>query len=81
METPKKVVTGHGVDMEHFAPEGALPELPPRVLAVGRISPAKDPLTLLAAVSILRSRGVELHLDLVGAGLLELNQCWTPPAT
>lgn len=71
METPKKVVTGHGVDMEHFAPEGVLPELPPRVLAVGRISPAKDPLTLLAAVSILHSRGVELHLDLVGAGLLD----------
>ena len=71
METPKKVVTGHGVDMEHFAPGDVPPELPPRVLAVGRISPAKDPLTLLAAVSILLSRGVELHLDLVGAGLLD----------
>jgi len=71
LETPKKVVTGHGVDLAHFDPKGEAPEEPPRVLAVGRISPAKDPLTLLAAVSILRSRGRELHLDLVGAGLLE----------
>jgi glycosyltransferase involved in cell wall biosynthesis len=70
LETPKKVVTGHGVDVANFAPRGASPDSPPRILAVGRISPAKDPLTLLAAVSILRSRGRELHLDLVGAGLL-----------
>ena len=71
LETPKKGVTGHGVDMSHFDPRGEAPEEPPRVLAVGRISPAKDPLTLLAAISILRSRGLEVHLDLVGAGLLE----------
>jgi len=71
METPKKVITGHGVDLAHFDPREELPELPPRVLAVGRLSPAKDPLTLLAAISILRSRGKELHLDLVGAGLLD----------
>lgn len=71
LETPKKVVTGHGVDLSHFDPRGEDPEEPARVLSVGRISPAKDPLTLLAAVSILRSRGRELSLDLVGAGLLE----------
>ena len=70
LETPKRVVTGHGVDVANFDPGGVSPDSPPRILAVGRISPAKDPLTLLAAVSILRSRGRELHLDLVGAGLL-----------
>ena len=71
LDTPKKVITGHGVDLAHFDPRGIAPEDPPRILAVGRISPAKDPLTLLAAASILRSRGRELHLDLVGAGLLD----------
>lgn len=71
LETAKKVITGHGVDLSHFDPGGEEPEQPPRILSVGRISPAKDPLTLLAAVSILRSRGRELSLDLVGAGLLE----------
>ena len=70
LETPKRVGTGHGVDVANFDPGGVSPDSPPRILAVGRISPAKDPLTLLAAVSILRSRGRELHLDLVGAGLL-----------
>ncbi len=71
LETPKKVITGHGVDLAHFCPQGEDPQEPPRILAVGRISPAKDPLTLLAAVSILRSRGREVCLDLVGAGLLD----------
>lgn len=71
LETPKKIVTGHGVDVAHFDAGGVAPEEPPRILAVGRISPAKDPLTLLAAVAILRSRGLAVELDLVGAGLLE----------
>ena len=75
VDTPKKVVTGHGIDLEHFCPAprggpgGALPEGPPRILAVGRITPAKDPLTLLAAVSILVSRGYDLHVDLAGPTL------------
>jgi len=67
--TAKRVVTGHGIDLEHFTDRGEAPERPPRLLSVGRLTPAKDPLTILAALSILVSRGLDVHLDLVGAGL------------
>lgn len=69
--TPKRVVTGHGIDLAHFDPRGHQPAVPPRVLSVGRMTPRKDPLTVLSALSILASRGRELELDWVGAGLTE----------
>jgi len=69
VETPKRVVTGHGIDVSHFDPRAEDPAVPRRLLSVGRLTPAKDPLTLLAAFSILISRGHDLYLDLVGAGL------------
>ena len=37
---------------------------PPRFLTVGRLTPAKDPLTILAAVSILVSRGHDVSLEI-----------------
>ena len=73
IETDKRIVTGHGIDLAHFSQRvdgrAMEPEGPPRILAVGRITPAKDPLTLLAAVSILVSRGYDLHVDLAGPTL------------
>lgn len=72
VDTPRKVVTGHGIDLEHFAGgDSALPEVPPRLLSVGRLTPSKDPLTLVRALAILRERGYDVELDLVGAGLVE----------
>ncbi len=70
VDTPKRVITGHGVDLAHFA-AGAAPSQPPRLLSVGRLSPAKDPLTLLDALALVRAgeRGRELVLDWVGGGL------------
>ncbi|MFT5049096.1 MAG: glycosyltransferase involved in cell wall biosynthesis [Chlamydiales bacterium] len=69
VDTPKRVVTGHGIDLRHFDGLSEPPATPLRLLSVGRLTPAKDPLTLLAAFSILIARGHDLHLDLVGAGL------------
>jgi len=69
IETPKRVVTGHGIDVQHFSPRDQNPVHPPRLLSVGRLTPAKDPLTVLTALSLVRSRGVEVGLDWVGSGL------------
>lgn len=66
---PNKVVTGHGIDLAHFDPGALLPAHPARLLTVGRVTPAKDPLSIVAAVSILVSRGHDLYLDLVGGEL------------
>ncbi len=69
LPTAKKIVTGHGIDLAHFDPGGENPVHPPRLLAVGRITPSKDPPTLVAAVAILVARGIDVSLDLVGGGL------------
>ena len=63
------MVTGHGIDLRHFENRGGGPAVPNRLLAVGRLTKAKDPITVLAALSILVARGHDLHLDLVGGGL------------
>jgi glycosyltransferase involved in cell wall biosynthesis len=67
LDTPKRVVTGHGIDLAHFDDCGERPHQPPRLVAVGRLTAAKDPLCLVAALALLRQRGRDVHLDLVGA--------------
>jgi glycosyltransferase involved in cell wall biosynthesis len=69
IDTPRRVVTGHGIDLHHFGRREEDPAVPARILAVGRLTPAKDPLTVLEAVRILRAEGRDLRLDLVGGGL------------
>lgn len=69
IETDKRVVTGHGIDLAHFDPSALVKRDPGRIVSVGRLTPAKDPLTVLAAMAILVSRGYDLRLDWVGAGL------------
>lgn len=68
LETPKRIETGHGIDLAHFD-VGPVPAGPLRLLAVGRRTPAKDPLTLIRAVAELERRGVALELELVGGAL------------
>jgi glycosyltransferase involved in cell wall biosynthesis len=68
LEAPNKVVTGHGIDLEHF-PLTELPSGRTRLLSVGRMTPAKDPLTILAAVEQLVRAGQDVELELVGGGL------------
>ncbi len=67
--TTKRIVTGHGIDVAHFAPGTAEPALPPRLLAVGRLTPAKDPLTVLEALHRLVAEGRNVRLDWAGGAL------------
>ncbi len=67
--SPKIVVTGHGVDVAHFDSKDEEPVDPPRILSVGRLTPSKDPLTVIAALAKLRGSGREVELDLVGGTL------------
>lgn len=69
IDTPRRVVTGHGIDLHHFASREEDRASPPRILAVGRLTPAKDPLTVIEAVRRLAGAGRDLRLDLVGGGL------------
>lgn len=69
VDTPARVVTGHGIDLDHFEHRGGEPDAPARILSVGRLTPSKDPLTILDALAALRRRGRDVRLDLVGGGL------------
>ncbi len=70
IDTPNKVVTGHGIDLEHFGQGSARPAAgASRILSVGRLTPRKDPLTVLDATARLVAAGHDVELDLVGAGL------------
>jgi glycosyltransferase involved in cell wall biosynthesis len=62
----KLVVVGQGIDTDLFSPDGAEPASPPLLLSVGRLSPIKDPITLLEAVHLLQKRGYEICCALVG---------------
>ena len=69
VETPTRVVTGHGIDTDHF--ELAAPEwrAPFRILSVGRLTPAKDPLTVIRALRLVLDAGFQAQVDWVGGGL------------
>ena len=66
-----------GVDaVEEFAPErtdafGDLPGHNPRVLWPGRLAEQKDPMLTLDVLRLLRERGVDLTLHIVGDGPME----------
>ncbi len=71
IRSEKVVAVGQGIDTEKFSPRGGSREArksdePFKILFLGRISPVKDLETLVSAVNLLRSRGLALHLDVVG---------------
>lgn len=74
--TPNKVVTGHGIDTQHFRATHAPAQSPRRILSVGRLTPSKDPLVIVDALALLVKAGTPVHLDLVGAGLVDADAAY-----
>ncbi|MFT7677868.1 MAG: glycosyltransferase involved in cell wall biosynthesis [Planctomycetota bacterium] len=82
VDTPKKQVTGHGIDLAHFRPRAEPTpfergEGPARLLSVGRLTPAKDPLCVLDAVAELVTHGHDVQLDWAGGGLAAGDQAFS----
>lgn len=70
VDTPKKIVTGHGIDAAHFDVEPSRSETGAfRLLSVGRVTPAKDPMTVVEALDILRRDGIDVRLRWAGGAL------------
>lgn len=69
LPSKKKVVTGHGVDVDEFARDSAIAPTHD-ISVVGRIAPAKDPLTLVEALGRLKARGSRVPSVLLAGGTL-----------
>lgn len=66
LDSPKVVITGHGIDTERFRPSQGLRNGVFHILSVGRISPSKRHDQLLDAVSQLRKTQKLVRLSIVG---------------
>ncbi|MCC6443330.1 MAG: glycosyltransferase family 4 protein [Armatimonadetes bacterium] len=63
----KVEVLGQGIDTGLFTPDGAMHDDSPLLLSVGRLSPIKDPMTMVRAVHLLHQRGYNtVRMALVG---------------
>ncbi len=76
VDTQKRVVTGHGIDLAHFTLREEESTARPRLLSVGRLTASKDPLTVLEALSLLAGRGRDLVLDWVGGGMTAADEAF-----
>ncbi len=73
ISTPKLRVIGQGIDTALFRPLGVKKRSSPfRIISIGRISPAKDYETLIAAAEMLRAKNLSFDIQILGAaGLAE----------
>jgi glycosyltransferase involved in cell wall biosynthesis len=74
LDAPNRMVTGHGIDTNHFDLDAPTFTSPYRILSVGRLTPAKDPLCVLRGVRRLLDAGHEVALDWVGGGLTKSDE-------
>lgn len=74
LQTPKKRIVGHGIALRRFRPgEG---ERRFDAVSVGRIAPAKDPLTIVRALGRLRRAGRRLRFAFAGGTLLSADDAY-----
>lgn len=75
LDTVKKRVIGHGIDVDHFSPgdlsdrvaDSDEPRRPVRILSIGRITAIKDVRTIVRAAALLKKRGTAAFVvELVG---------------
>jgi glycosyltransferase involved in cell wall biosynthesis len=71
LASPKKVVTGHGIDTEMFRPDEAVERT--GLLTVGRITPSKDQAVIVEALALLKQKaaGPAPGVRILGEPLLD----------
>ncbi len=70
LRTSKKIVTGHGIDTDYFKlkPQEDVFDKSKiwRITSIGRISPIKDYITIIKTMSILKKKGYNVKLKIIG---------------
>ena len=74
LDTPKKIVTGHGIDLERYRPFN-VPRRP-ILITVGRIAPRKDLLAFVKLCTRLREGGTAFSALVVGEPRLESDRAY-----
>jgi glycosyltransferase involved in cell wall biosynthesis len=69
IQSDKVTITGQGIDTQHFTPGGK--REPDLIISIGRLSPVKHHERLIDALAILRSRGLDARLRIVGGATLD----------
>jgi glycosyltransferase involved in cell wall biosynthesis len=63
------IAVGHGIDADFFAGShewAGISQRPLRIVSIGRLSPIKDFVTVIRAVGLLRQRGHQVELRIIG---------------
>ena len=73
LKSDKVIVTGHGIDTELFKPDSKfkIQNSKLRILSVGRIAPVKSYETLIDAAKILKDRGENFSITMIGEAPLK----------
>jgi glycosyltransferase involved in cell wall biosynthesis len=66
LESPKVVVTGHGINTDRFRPARQPRDRAFHVMTVGRLSPSKRHDRLIEAIARVRERGNSVRVSIVG---------------
>jgi len=79
LPSKKVIVTGHGINTELFTPKMGTPKRVSdtlKILSVGRIAPVKHYEVLIEAAEILKQRGVDFTVTIVGKAVLERDKTY-----
>ncbi len=77
IETSKRVVIGHGIDIGRFSPNGAQMQRERRgVITIGRISRVKRLDLSIEAMAALYSRGIDTSFTIVGAPITKEDRAY-----
>ncbi len=71
LDTKKRIVMGHGIDTDIFAPSLQTSLVPNKIVTTGRISSTKDQMTLLEAVKQVTEQGIRCELDIIGESITD----------
>lgn len=72
LQSPKVIVTGHGIDTDLFKPgENKTNGSKTKILTGGRITPSKDISLLIKTAGILKNKNIDFEINIFGEPILE----------